>query len=65
VESASGGRNPPSIVWIPAFAGMIRLRRTEGLVVDSPQERGALVGAIHESPFVPQDWGIKGVESEF
>ena len=27
-------------VWIPAYAEMIRLRRTEGLVVDSPQDEG-------------------------
>ena len=37
--------NPPyDYDWIPASAGMteesVRLRRTEGLVVDSPQERG-------------------------
>ena len=58
---------PPD--WIPASAGMteegVRLRRTGGLVVDSPQDEGCPPSLFVSSPKIedpPQEeWGIKGV----
>ena len=58
---AAGSVDSP---WIPASAGMteegVRLRRTEGLVVDSPQaDAGGLV--VSPNPLIfPQDWGPEG-----
>ena len=42
----------------------VRLRRTEGLVVDSPQaDAGGLVVSPISLCIFPQEWGIKGVET--
>jgi hypothetical protein len=67
----SGGGHSPPYDWIPAprlHEDKLRgndppeadLRRTGGLVVDSPQDEGC----PQISLLFPQEWGTKGVENE-